>query len=619
MDLPMGTVLAGRYRVMARLGEGGMGSVYQVEDLSRPATVWAVKELLDDTSAPPEELAQARKRFDAEIALMRRLAHPRIPAFGESFSEDGRRYFAMEFVPGANLEERLERARAPLPERDVLGWMIAICDVLAYLHGQRPPIIVRDLKPGNIMVTPGGETRLIDFGIARTYKPGQLSNTENLGTMTYASPEHLGHTQTDARSDIYSLGATMFHLLTNSEPTPMETPAPGTLRRYQRTISEATESIVIRAMQLDPARRFQSAAALRVALEHALAALTPVPAAGARARQATVLPHGASATAIVPAPRPASTRAAESSVGRPTQPGVICPRCGHLNRHGARFCARDGVGLWPANTFVAPGPAVGGEVPAGARGAVSTAELSERRAQEAFAAGRYAQTVRQCEDAVAQGRATQDVYLLLGRALRLTGRAEEAASAFAGAARLRPAAESYYQEGMAWREAGMLPEAQLAFTRARQLDPRDHEVSYQLGLVCLDLGQLAQAEGELREALALRSDHVPSVVALGRVCAARKHWQEAAELFRQALALDQADAAAHLELGRVLLAQHRPNEAVRAMEQAAQLAPDSAEIQTALGMCCHAVGRRAQAREALRRAVALDPHDEEARQLLKHV
>ena len=164
------------------------------------------------------------KRFDEEITLLSRLSHPRIPAFVDRFTEGGRRYFVMEYIPGMTLEQRQEQTHAPLPERDVLTWMIGVCDVLAYLHSQRPPIIVRDLKPGNIMVTPSGDVRLIDFGIARTYKAGKASNTENLGTMTYASPEHLGQTQTDARSDIYSLGATIYHLLTNTEPVPLETP-----------------------------------------------------------------------------------------------------------------------------------------------------------------------------------------------------------------------------------------------------------------------------------------------------------------------------------------------------------------------------------------------------------
>ena len=180
-------------------------------------------------------------------------------------------------------------------------WMIGVCDVLAYLHSQRPPIIVRDLKPGNIMVTPSGDVRLIDFGIARTYKAGKASNTENLGTMTYASPEHLGQTQTDARSDIYSLGATIYHLLTNTEPVPLETPAPGQLRKYQPGLSEATERVVIRAMKLNAAERFQTAVEFREALRACLDAL-PAP-VGAATSSGAISPASRTAVPARPARR----------------------------------------------------------------------------------------------------------------------------------------------------------------------------------------------------------------------------------------------------------------------------------------------------------------------------
>src|SRR5215472_1401436 len=157
MGLPLGTLLHSRYRIQARFGEGGMGSVYQVQDLARPGVILAVKELLDDASAPPDEIALAKKRFEDEIALMRQLRHLRIPAYVDDFSQSGRRYFVMQFIPGGTLEDRLLLSHAPLPERDVLAWMIDVCDALAYLHGRKPPIIVRDLKPANIMVTPRGD------------------------------------------------------------------------------------------------------------------------------------------------------------------------------------------------------------------------------------------------------------------------------------------------------------------------------------------------------------------------------------------------------------------------------------------------------------------------------
>lgn len=612
MGLPVGIVLARRYRVLAQLGEGGMGSVYKVEDTARRSKVFALKELLDDSTASSEDVAWAQKHFDDEIALMQHLKHPRIPSFVESFYDSGRRYFVMEYIPGETLEQRLERTHGPLPERDVLRWMMSICDVLTYLHGQRPPIIVRDLKPGNIMVTPDGDARLIDFGIARTYKRGQRTNTENLGTMTYASPEHLGKTQTDPRSDIYSLGATMYHLLTGHEPVPLQTPAPGSLRQLQPTISAATEDVVIRAMQLDPLRRFQTAGELRAALGRSrdafvvAAPTVPSVAAGGRKNAPVVLPRGAG---MSPAAATAPATQTAPAVGR------VCPRCGYVNRASARFCTRDGAPLVAgAQRAARPVPATA-VVPA----IGSTAELHVRRATESFSAGRYTQTIVQCEAAIAAGRATYDVHLMLGQASAALGRFAQAAGAFAQASALRPTAEALSREGLAWRKAGDLGQAQIALTRARALDPRDADLPYQLGMVCVELGQLAQAEGELREALKLRHDDAPTLVGLGRIAAARSQLDDALALFARAMAADPKNAEARLERGRVLLARQRPSEAISALEEAARLAPSSAEVHTLLGVCYHAVGRRAQARQSLRRAVDLDANAAEARRLLKQV
>lgn len=629
MGLPVGIVLARRYRVLAQLGEGGMGSVYKVEDTARRGGVYALKELLDDNTATPEDVAWAKKRFDDEIELMRHLRHPRIPSFVESFYEGGRHYFVMEYIPGDTLEQRQDRTRGPLPERDVLRWMLGVCEVLTYLHGQRQPIIVRDLKPGNIMVTPGGDSRLIDFGIARTYKQGQRTNTENLGTMTYASPEHLGKTQTDPRSDIYSLGATMFHLLTGHEPVPLQTPAPGSLRQLQPGISVATEALVVRAMQIDPAQRFQTADEMRAAIGHCLDALvvgaTPAasPVAASRKSAPVVLPRGAGMSpAAAPAPAKRGGGAAlvapaiqAASVTQAAPAGRICPKCGYFNRANARFCARDGAPLVAGAVPVVRAASATAVVPA----LGSTAELHVQRATESFSAGRYTQTIRQCEAAIAAGRATYDVHLMLGQAYAALRRFALAAGAFAQAAALRPTAEVLSREGLAWRKAGDLGQAQIALTRARALDPRDPELPYQLGLVCLEQGQLAQAEGELREALKLRPGDAPTLVGLGRVAAARSQLDDALDSFVLAQTADPANAEARLERGRVLLARQRPSEAIPVLEEAARLAPSSVDTHTLLGVCYHAVGRRAQARQSLQRAVALDANASEARRLLRQM
>ncbi len=647
MGLQAGTILKGRYgryRIVNRLGEGGMGSVYQAEDLAHSGAYWAIKELLDDTTAPLEDVEWAKQRFEAEIKLMRDegLRHTRMPAYRDDFTEGGHRFLVMEYIPGMNLEERQLRAHAPLPEREVLRWMIEICDVLDYLHHQKPPIIVRDLKPANVMITPDDEARLIDFGIARRYKPGQRTNTENLGTMTYASPEHLGRTQTDERSDIYSLGATMYHLLTNQEPTPLETPYPGKLRQYQPTLSLATEAAVIRSMQIDPSQRFQSVKAMRDALSQCLR-LDTRPQAQVASTAIRQSPKGTprGATVITPAVTPGSppARAARPAVvPKVSQASMICSHCGFLNRPGARFCAQDGFPLQagamaplpqsPSARAYGSGAAASSAAYAGATGrgygepvgvAVTTAELSIQKANEAFRAHQYQRVVHECEVAISQGRQTYDVYLLLGRALGEQGRHQEAAAAYAEAVRLRPTLEAIKLEGAAWQQSGQLTQAQIAYTRARQLDPHDAEMSYRLGVVCYRLGQFAQAEGELEEAIKLRPDYADALVALGKVQTVRKQWNEALETYQKAASISPGSAAAYLELGNLQLALKRPAEAVRSLERAAKLSPSSDEIQVALGMGLHAIGHRKSAKAALQRALQINPKNAEAQRLLKQI
>src|SRR5947199_46808 len=352
MPLPLGTILDGKFKIVQILGEGGMGTVYKVEQVGKPGYYRAVKELIINPNMTDEERKSAIERFDKEIDLLFNLKHPRIPSLILSFQERGNYYFVMEFVPGRTLEQILENAKAPLDEEQVIKWMTQVCEALSYIHSQSPPIILRDLKPGNIMITPDNNIQLIDFGIARKFDPNKRTNTENLGTISYASPEHLGSitapgqkrsalnpgklVQTDARSDIYSLGATMYHLLTNHEPDPIQTPVSGSilarnprLRAVQigNRVVCPVEQVIIKAMQQDPAKRFQSAEAMRVALQQCL----PNGAAPATVQIQAISPN---ATIMVP-------------MGE-----LICPKCGYRNRPGAKFCKRDGQPLIQGATAV---------------------------------------------------------------------------------------------------------------------------------------------------------------------------------------------------------------------------------------------------------------------------
>src|SRR5438552_7666746 len=377
MALPLGEILDRKFKIVKVLGEGGMGTVYKVELLDRPGNYCAVKELLINPSTSEEERKTAIERFNKEIDLLFGLKHPRIPSFMLSFQERGNYYFVMEFVPGKSLDQMLEQHKGPLDEEKVIKWMMQVCEALSYIHSRNPPIILRDLKPGNVMVTPEGDVQLIDFGIARRFDPNKRTNTENLGTISYASPEHLGSitapgqkrsalnpgklVQTDARSDIYSLGATMYHLLTNHEPDPIQTPPAGSILaknprlrtvRIGNRVFCPVEQVIIKAMQQEPANRFQSAEAMRAALQHCL----PNSATPPTVQIPAISPN---ATIVVP-------------VGE-----LICPKCGFHNRPGAKFCKRDGQPLIQGATAVPPRVSVQ---------AVSKATLPPRPVQPSRAA-----------------------------------------------------------------------------------------------------------------------------------------------------------------------------------------------------------------------------------------
>ncbi len=613
MNLAVGATLAGRYRVIRQLGEGGMGGVYLVEETATGQR-WALKEALADDTASAEDREWASEHFDAEVALLRRLtrsgtaAHAGIPTFHDDFAERGRRYLVMEYLPGDTLEARIDHAKAPLPERDVVRWMVDVCYAMEVLHHEKPPIILRDLKPGNVILTPSGPARVIDFGIARTYKVGQVTNTENLGTLAYASPEHHGQGQTDVRSDIYSLGATMYHALTGREPQPLEMPGAGALIHWNRALTPQTEAIVVRAMRLDPAQRYQSAAEMRAALEERVTALSPrARLSSSRASQGVVAPRPTS-----PAPVVAVKPAAQVSVVAAA--GAICPRCGHKNRAGARFCARDGAPLTPAAVR-----RVAGNVQAApATNVIATPGATHAlRATEAFAQGRYHQAIQQGQVALTHGHTSADLLLTLARSYEHVGRPLEAADAFDRAAAARPDVVTLLAAARAWRASGRLDEAQIDLSKARQLAPEDTEASYLLGLVNLDLGHLAQAEGDLRDTLRLKPDSVPALIAVSRVEEARGQADEAMETLRQALALDPASGEAQWRYGRALLTRGHFAEAARALEKATQLGVEAADVYVALSMAYHATGRRQKARDAVRAALRLAPHHPEAQKLLK--
>ena len=216
---PVTSLLKNRYRTISVLGQGGMGAVYKAEDTELGNRLVAIKEM-SQKGLNQHEASEAVDGFKHEALLLAALMHPNLPRIYDHFSESGRWYLVMDFIEGETLETYLSRhADRTLPVPEALAIGIQLCTVLDYLHTRRPPIIFRDLKPSNVLRTAGEQLYLIDFGIARNFKPGQAKDTMAFGSPGYAAPEQYGRAQTTPAADIYSLGAMLHEMLTGEDPS----------------------------------------------------------------------------------------------------------------------------------------------------------------------------------------------------------------------------------------------------------------------------------------------------------------------------------------------------------------------------------------------------------------
>ncbi|MBV9689170.1 MAG: protein kinase [Ktedonobacteraceae bacterium] len=665
MPLPIGTMLDGKFKIVQILGEGGMGTVYKVEQVGNPPYYYAVKELSINPSMSEEDRKAAIDRFNKEIALLRGLKHPHIASLTLPFQERGNSYFVMEFVPGRSLEKILEESNGPLPEDKVIKWSMQVCEALSYIHAQNPPIILRDLKPGNIMVTPSDNVQLIDFGIARRFDPNKRTNTENLGTISYASPEHLGSittpgqqrtaqnpgrlVQTDARSDVYSLGATIYHLLTNYEPDPIQTPTTGSILAKNprlRTIQVGNqrvcpiERVIIKAMQQDPGQRFQSAEALRVALQQCLPNATPV------AQTVQIPAMTPNATVIVPLP---------------ASSGLVCPRCGFQNRAGAKFCKRDGQPLLQG-AIVAP-PQARTQVSA-AQSRIQARPVQQpiraRPAQPikaqpiassavtpptydpaaAYRLGlqylnnkNYTEAVKQFTLALRAGGASYDVHCNLGRTYRQFAQSVRytdkklfsenlklAAEQLEQAIRLNPDAfDAYFQLGLCYRDLALYQQASATFKKAQGLNPQDTGIYYQLGMLAMEQGYNRDAETYFLDGLKINPNHALMLIAIGQLYIKMNQASNAINTLRQAMQLDAEGPEVWYELGRAHMLAREWKMALSALEEAHKRDQQNAAIYCAMATCYLKINKKREARQMVKETLQRDPNNAEAIRLQKQL
>lgn len=261
--LEIGSVIDGKYKILNVVGKGGMSVVYLAMN-ERANKQWAIKEVRKDGMQSFEVVKQ---NLVAETDLLKKLNHPQLPSIIDVIDCDDTFLIVMDYIEGNPLSKALETSGAQNQD-DVIEWAKQLCDVLGYLHSRKPPIIYRDMKPSNVMLKPDGNVMLIDFGTAREFKYSSVADTTCLGTQGYAAPEQFGgHGQTDARTDIYCLGATMYHLVTGHNPaTPPYEMYP--IRQWNPMLSSGLEEIILKCTQRNPEDRYQSCAELLYALDH---------------------------------------------------------------------------------------------------------------------------------------------------------------------------------------------------------------------------------------------------------------------------------------------------------------------------------------------------------------
>jgi serine/threonine protein kinase len=339
------TIVGGRYRVLKPLGGGGMKLVYLAEDLRLAARPCALAEMVDSFTSPDMQ-RQAVAAFQREADMLAQLSNEHIPRVFDRFSEQNHHYLVMEYVDGITLEEKLRDSGGKLAESAVIDIALQVLETLEYLHHLEPPVIYRDLKPSNVMLTPAGQAKLIDFGIARHFQP--LSNATMIGTQGYAPPEQY-RGKVEFRSDLYALGATMHHALSGRDPAleppfsfpPLRSAAPG--------VTPALCELVDQALKYDVVLRVADAHEFRerlLAIKSGVSAFAPTPAPNrAGARPQLKLPLGAPAPAAPSAPTMLSTLA-----------DVECPRCRRRIPQDSRYCSFCGGDLRSAAHALAAAP-----------------------------------------------------------------------------------------------------------------------------------------------------------------------------------------------------------------------------------------------------------------------
>jgi serine/threonine protein kinase/cytochrome c-type biogenesis protein CcmH/NrfG len=536
-SLSPGQVIVGRYKIIKLLGQGGFGAVYLVEDARLAGAKLALKESFDASK-------DASEQFEFEAVTLARLSHPGLARVSDRFAEHGRQFLVMDFIEGKDLTDIILNKSAS--EQQLVQWMIEVCDAVAYLHSQTPPIIHRDIKPPNIKIKPDGHAVLVDFGIAKVYDPQKRTVMAAKGASSGFSPPEQYTGGTDARSDVYSLGATLYCALTGQMPPEAldmveQAAALPPPRQFNPRINPAVERVILKAMSLNTLARHPTAREMMNELKSSLGAGGAVPS----------IPQPPIQMPLQPMPPPTM--------------GIICPRCGRMNRPTAKFCQHDRTPLAP------PAPAINPQM----RFELGNRHFSKRNFQRA--ADEYAQA--------------------------LQGGFEHGAL--------------FYNLGKTYLELDRVREAIQILQRGVGKHPQDADLYALLGRAYFNDNQPAQAERVLQSALRQDSKNLEAHLILSWLYRVTGRKNDAVQWAQKAIRIDPDISASHYLLGRAYQSLSKWNDAINAFKQAVRLDPDAVSTHLQLGKSYLEARRKREARAAFEKALQIDPGNADAKALMR--
>lgn len=589
--LPEQTLLANRFQLISRIGQGGMGAVYKANDTKFDDRPVAVKEM-SKAGLPPSRVAEAEASFEREANLLSKLIHPNLPRIYEYFEENDRSYLVMDFIEGVTLEEYLERrGGGPLPVEQVITWTEQLCDVLSYLHNHQPPIIFRDLKPANVMIGESGHVFLIDFGIARIFKPGQSHDTVALGSPGYAAPEQYGKAQSTPRSDIYSLGALVHHLLTGLDPS--ERPF------FFRPATEANANISPRLSALLQQMLDMEAEKRPASAEDVLKVL--------RANNSTAMLPGSQSYAIATLPGAEDRLLEEANLlygqKRLAEAEQVYTQVLQINSKNAQawqskgltqgLRLRHALALESFDKALQLNPKL--VVAWNGKGTALSALKRNREAQVAF------------EKALLLESTNADAWNGKGAVLNAIGLPEQALTAFDTAVRYNPQmAQAWMNKGLVLRRQKRFREALQAFDAALAIDRSMATAWSGKGSVLHELGRLQDALEAYQQACNYNVALVSAWNGKGTVLYDMGRAKDAIAAFQDALNLDKNYAPAYYGMGNVHYAQRKLLPALDMFDKAVRIDQRFARAWKRRGNVLNDMGERPRALESYERALSID-------------